>query len=356
MTKITVDRQVRFGGRRLAFIAGPCALKTVFTILVLLPAAACAFDSRAWFDKRAAMDREAARLRAAYADCAARADAPAENVTLPIESHPDGSIKSTITAKKAQFFIQSGLVWGADVVVRQFATNGVVEAEVAAENCVVDRTAKSGWANGRARARYRGSEVEGDGIHFSFSEEFVTIYSNTVIRTKEIKFDAKELTGSDALKSARGGASATNRADAAEIAATRTDFDRTAGVVLFEGGVRAADARYELGADRIFLFLDGTNSLRRVVADGSVTIRDGIRSGACARASYVKPVGRVDMYGDGASTRARLVEDGARRNEIEGKKITFWVDSDQIEIVGSALTIDGGLAGGQDVLLGGLAE
>ena len=71
----------------------------------------------------------------------------------------------------------------------------VVEARGEADCCVVDRTTKSGWVEGHAKAFYLGNEVEGDGIYFSFEEEFVTIYANTKIRVKDQKFDTKAIMG-----------------------------------------------------------------------------------------------------------------------------------------------------------------
>ena len=233
--------------------------------LVMAPLAAFAFKSEDWLAKREILSREAERLQVAYTSCVARIDEPATDVTLPIERHPDGSVKASITAKKAQAFLDVGMVWGTDVVVSQFATNGVVEARVEADNCVIDRTTKSGWVEGHAKAFYLGNEVEGDGIYFSFEEEFVIIYANTKIRVKDQKFDTKAIMG-DGGKVARRDA---------EVAADRTDYDRKDGVVLFEGAVSVADSEYTLGADRLYAFLDGTNSLRRIVADGSVTVTNG---------------------------------------------------------------------------------
>ena len=301
------------------------------------PFFAAAFDSEEWLGKRELLSREAERLQAAYTSCVARIVAPAENVTLPVESHPDGSVKSSIAASGAQFFLDTGFVWGTNVVVRQTSTNGVVEAEVTADSCVVDRHTRSGWAEGHAHARYLKNEVEGDGIYFSFSEEFVTIYTNTIIRVKDQKFDTKMIIGD-------GGK--TERRDA-EITAMRTDYDRTDGVVFFEGAVKVSDSEYALGADRLYAFLDGTNSLKRIVADGSVTVTNGTRSGSCPRASYVKALGRVTMYADSES-HAKLVDGGHRRSEIEGRKISFWLDSEQVEVEGSTITIEGGVSDGME--------
>jgi lipopolysaccharide transport protein LptA len=222
-----------------------------------------------------------------------------------------------------------------------------VEAEVEAASCVVDRRTKSGWAEGHARARYLKNEVEGDGIYFSFAEEFVTIYANTRIRAKDQKFDTSALGMEKGRKDASGGKDGSG---GAEIAARRTDLDRGAGVVLFEGDVRVSDPEYSLGADRLFVFLDGTNALKRIVADGNVTLTNGTRSGSCARAAYQKSAGRVTMYGDG-SRRARLVEDSHRRDELEGRRITFWLDSEQVEVDGATLTVDGGMLGGKESAL-----
>ena len=196
---------------------------------------------------------------------------------------------------------------------------------------------KSGWVQGHAKAFYLGNEVEGDGIYFSFEEEFVTIYANTKIRVKDQKFDTKAIMGEDGKVTKRD----------AEVSAERTDYDRKDGVVLFEGAVSVADSEYTLGADRLYAFLDGTNSLRRIVADGSVTVTNGTRHGSCPRATYLKSIGRVTMYG-APDSPAKLVDGGHRRNEIEGRTISFWLDSEQVEVEGSTLTIEGGVSGGID--------
>ena len=45
---------------------------------------------------------------------------------------------------------------------------------------------------------------------------------------------------------------------------------------------------------------------------------------------------------------AKLVDGGRRRNEIEGRAISFWLDSEQVEVEGSTLTIEGGVSGGME--------
>ena len=311
-------------------------MKSALIAFAMLPAAALAFDSNEWLAKREVLSREAERLQVAYTSCVARISEPAQNVTLPIERNADGSIRASVTAKNAQVFLELGLIWGKEVTVTQFSTNGVLEARVEADGCVIDRATKSGWVEGHAKAFYLGNEVEGDGIYFSFEEEFVTIYANTRIRVKDQKFDTKAIMGAVGNNARRD----------AEIAARRTDYDRKDGVVLFDGAVSVADSEYSLGADMLYAFLDGTNSLKRIVADGSVTVTNGTRSGSCPRAAYVKSLGRVTMYGE-PGCPAKLADGGGRRSEVEGRKISFWLDSEQVEVEGSTLTIDG-FSGGMD--------
>ena len=53
------------------------------------------------------------------------------------------------------------------------------------------------------------------------------------------------------------------------------------------------------------------------------------------------------MYGDGNGVMARLVDNGKNKSSVEGRKITFWIDSEQVEVEGSTVTIDAGKIGGK---------
>ena len=143
--------------------------------------------------KIVAMDRDKARLEAAYKECVAKLDRPAEGVVVPVEQHPDGSVKVDATAEKAQFFEKEGYVWCGDVTVREYAPDGSVKCQFHAEGCLMDRSTKTGWAEGRAEGSYGKTRLEGCGIYFSFSEESVKIYSNVVITSTEIKFEGVKL-------------------------------------------------------------------------------------------------------------------------------------------------------------------
>ena len=134
-------------------------------VLCLLAAASAqAFDSAEWLGKRQLLLREAERLRAAYSNCLSRVQSPAEDVTVPVETFADGSVKTVVVAKRAHFFVREGLVWAEGVVIRKFRADGSQEVRVEADSCVVDRSTKSGWAEGRARvvqgrSVFRGKDV-----------------------------------------------------------------------------------------------------------------------------------------------------------------------------------------------------
>jgi len=130
------------------------------------------------------------------------------------------------------------------------------------------------------------------------------------------------------------------------ITADRTDYDRKEGVVLFDRNVYVDDEQYQMHADRLFLFLDGTNDLKRLVAIGHVAITNEDKRAYCARATFNKKLGRVVMYSSDEIT-AQLHEEGKKGSDVKGEKITFWLDSEQVEVENPVITMPGGF-GGQD--------
>ena len=126
----------------------------------------------------------------------------------------------------------------------------------------------------------------------------------------------------------------------AKISSVRSDFDRNAGVVMFEQDVcveYAAD--YVMHADRLFVFLGGSNELSRIVAIGNVAITNDTRIGSCAMAKFWKRSSEIEMYGDGGKVQARLSEGGAE-NELAGSRIRFWLDSEQVDVDNSDIKVE----------------
>lgn len=154
---------------------------------------AAEFEPALWLEKRAALTDEAMRLKAAYEECQTKVKEPAQDITIPIENYPNGSVKASVYAAKAQFFATSPYVWGEGVKIRQYTEDGVCAAEIDAANCIVDRKSRSGWADGAAKVTYSKTFVEGADVYFSLAEEYVMILSHTTITSADIKFGGLKL-------------------------------------------------------------------------------------------------------------------------------------------------------------------
>ena len=124
------------------------------------------------------------------------------------------------------------------------------------------------------------------------------------------------------------------------------DVDRKAGVVMLDGDVSLEHSDgYRMRADVAYLFMTASNELSRVVASGNVSISDATREATCPMAVYRRRRREVEMFGDGSGTFARLAERGPDGKQLEGKRIRFWLDSEQAEVEEPRITI--GSAGGK---------
>lgn len=150
---------------------------------------------------------------------------------------------------------------------------------------------------------------------------------------------------------AKAPAEARKKADVRSVKVTsdRATYLRKDGVLAFEGHVAVDDGEFKMHADEVSLFLEGTNELKRVVAIGNVAVTNDTRSGSCAMATYNKALSKVVLYGDTEKgILAKLRDDGKRKSEVEGRKITFWVDTEQVEVEGSTVTVDASGLGGKE--------
>lgn len=126
----------------------------------------------------------------------------------------------------------------------------------------------------------------------------------------------------------------------ATITAERIDLDRDAGVVMFEEKVHINYAKeYDLCADQLFVFLENTNELTRVVAIGNVSVTNDTKVGSCNMAKFTKKTGQLELYGESEENPALLI-DGISDNKLYGGVIRFWLDSEQIEIEKSKIEIN----------------
>ena len=126
----------------------------------------------------------------------------------------------------------------------------------------------------------------------------------------------------------------------AVVTSVSSDFDRRKGVVLFEGDVvvRYGDD-YTMCSDRLFMFLTKSNELARVVALGNVSITNETRVGTCEMATYRRRKQEIEMFWNGRDVPARLVERGDDASELEGTRIKFWLDTEQVEVENSSVDV-----------------
>ncbi len=142
-----------------------------------------------------------------------------------------------------------------------------------------------------------------------------------------------------------------------KITSDRASYLKKEGIVAFEGHVFVDDVEFKMHADEVSLFLDGTNSLKRLVAIGGVAVTNGTRYGSCAKATYNKALSKVVLYADAErGIPARLVDAGKRQSELEGRKISYWIDTEQVEVEGSTVTVDAGGFGGKQGAKGFLGK
>ena len=92
------------------------------------------------------------------------------------------------------------------------------------------------------------------------------------------------------------------------------------------------DEQYQLHADKAYVFMQGTNDVRRIVAIGNVAMTNETKRAYGAKVSYYKDDGMVVLYsGDGITAEVRD-ESKEQDQVVRGKKIKFWIDSEQVEV------------------------
>lgn len=119
----------------------------------------------------------------------------------------------------------------------------------------------------------------------------------------------------------------------ARITSKSTVYNRKEGVACFTGGVHVDDEQYQMHADKVYVFTEGTNDLKRIVALGNVALTNEMRRAYGAKATYSKPNGLVVLYsGDGIVAEVRD-ESKEKPQSVKGAKIRFWIDAEQVEVL-----------------------
>ena len=126
------------------------------------------------------------------------------------------------------------------------------------------------------------------------------------------------------------------------ISSDRTYYDRKEGFACFTGKVSVEDPEYQLHADRAFVYMGGTNDLKRIVALGNVAITNGTKRAYGAKATYQRENGVVILRaGEGGSAEVRETDSDGDR-VVRGKTIKFWTGSRQVEVLEAEISAPSG--------------
>ena len=218
-------------------------------------------------------------------------------------------------------------------------------AEKAAAQAAADRAAAQKAAEAKAAAEKRISYLQNPDPDERPKPKKLEAPAEQQDVTETVPGPEKKARKHKKAKGEKGASGRTGRD--AVITSERTDYDRKEGVILFDRNVFVDDELYQMHADRLFVFLDGTNDLKRIVAIGNVSITNEQRTASCSRAVFTKAASKIVMYGDETSN-AKLEDPSQRGGVAEGKKITFWLDAEQVSVEGSAVSLPGGMLKGRD--------
>ena len=119
----------------------------------------------------------------------------------------------------------------------------------------------------------------------------------------------------------------------AKITSASTFYDRKEGVVMFDRNVHVDDENFQMWADKAYVFLQGTNDVRRIVAIGNVALTNEARRAYGVKASYYKDGGMVVLYGNAEQVAEVRDESKVDDQSVKGSKIKFWIDSEQVQVI-----------------------
>ena len=325
-------------------------------------------EARARAEAEAKAKEEAARTQAqAKAEAEARARAEAEAKEAAAKAQAEAQAKAEAEAKAAaeKAKMEAELQALREQVEREKAARKEIEGKAALDRVAAERAASQAVSD-RAAAEKAAAQAAADRAAVQKAAEAKAEAEKRISylqnpdpderpKPKKLEAPAEQPDVTETVpgpekksrkhKKAKGASGRTGRD--AVITSERTDYDRKEGVILFDRNVYVDDEQYQMHADRLFVFLEGTNDLKRIVAIGNVSITNEQRTASCSRAVFTKAASKIVMYGD-ETTNARLEDPSQRGGVAEGKKITFWLDAEQVSVEGSAVRLPGGMLKGKD--------
>ncbi len=129
-----------------------------------------------------------------------------------------------------------------------------------------------------------------------------------------------------------------------KITADKMEYNYKEAVAIMTDNVVVDDERFNLTADRLYVFMDGTNSLSQLVVMGNVKVKNENRRAVCDKAVYTKAENRLILVGHAKLTNT---DDDGKESSVAGDKITIWTDDQRMEVYPRpVLTIPAGATDG----------
>lgn len=108
------------------------------------------------------------------------------------------------------------------------------------------------------------------------------------------------------------------------ITSARIEFDYKEMVAVFDEDVRVANPQFLMLADRVLVFLDGTNDVKQILALGRVSMTNDIRSASCDKAVYTRATDQIVLTGNAALRRGG--------DSVKGDRIAIWLNDERMEV------------------------
>jgi len=108
------------------------------------------------------------------------------------------------------------------------------------------------------------------------------------------------------------------------ITSARIEFDYKEMVAVFDENVRVENPQFLMLADRVLVFLDGTNDVKQILALGRVSVTNDIRSASCDKAVYTRAADQIVLTGS-----AELRRGG---DSVKGDRIAIWLNDERMEV------------------------
>ncbi len=108
------------------------------------------------------------------------------------------------------------------------------------------------------------------------------------------------------------------------ITSSRIEFDYKEMVAVFDENVRVENPQFLMLADRVLIFLDGTNDVKQILALGRVSVTNELRSASCDKAVYTRAADQLVLTGN-----AELRRGG---DYVKGDRIAIWLNDERMEV------------------------